>query len=60
MIVHNQNQKGEDGTCQKVGKYSQDQSYVSGALFVSLGRFPVDFCGASQLPAWPGENFTFS
>ena len=58
--MHDESQKGEDKTSLKTGNYSQDQSFMSGALFVSLGRFPVDFCGASQLPALPGEDFTFS
>ena len=43
--------KREDQTSLKIAKYFQDYSYLSGALFVSPGRFPVDFCGTSQVPA---------
>ena len=52
--------KGEVGFFLKIGECSQDDSVNCPSLFVSLGRFPHDFCGASQLPALPGEDFTFS
>ena len=52
--------KGEVRFFLKIGECSQDHSVKCPSLFVSLGRFPHDFCGASQLPALPGEDFTFS
>ena len=42
--------KGEVGFFLKTEKRSQDHSVKCPSLFVSLGKFPVDFPGTSQLP----------
>ena len=42
--------KGEVGFFLKTEKCSQNHSVKCPSLFVSLGMFPHDFCGASQLP----------
>ena len=49
-VVQAEISKGEVGFFLKTEKCSQDHSVKCSSLFVSLGMFPHDFCGASQLP----------